>query len=76
MSNYILNKNRQGADRGSNFELHNENVCTHLPNPENRLPVGEFSNCSDAMIAAKKKYSNVSSDIDGCYWKCHECHTG
>jgi hypothetical protein len=74
MAHYILNKNRQSPENGGNFELHNEDACAHLPNPENRLTVGYFSNCRDAMAAAKKKYPNVSNDIDGCYWRCHQCH--
>jgi hypothetical protein len=74
MAHYILNKNRQSADKGGNFELHNENICAYLPLPENRISIGYFDNCHDAMKEAKRRFPNVAKDIDGCYWNCHPCH--
>lgn len=75
MAHYVLNKNRQNPAQGGNFELHNEDICSHLPLPENRLPIGYFNSCDDAMSAAKQKYPNVASEIDGCYHNCHPCHS-
>jgi hypothetical protein len=74
MSKYILNDNKQDSRSGINYELHNEENCNRLPLLLNRLDVGYFSNCQDAMRAAKSKYPYRASDIDGCYYCCAACH--
>jgi len=77
MPKYILNRNQQDSASGMNNELHDETpgVCTRLPLPGNRLDVGYYSNCKDAMAAAVQKYPEYRSSIDGCYYCCRECHS-
>ncbi len=69
MPEYYLNKNAQ--DTGEH-EVH-QLSCIRLPEPENRLLLGIFSNCKEAVKAAKDNtdYSNV----DGCFYCANECHT-
>jgi hypothetical protein len=64
---YLVNKN---AQNNGDHEVHKE-TCNHLPYPENRKYLGDFSNCQDAVKEAKK----YDSDADGCYWCSNECHT-
>lgn len=45
--------------------------CRYLPSEENRLFLGIFSNSSEAIREAKKRYYNV----DGCFYCCPESHT-
>ena len=76
MPKYILNKNKQDSSSGSNYELHNEDsgACIRLPKPENRLQVGTYSNCRDAIAAARRQYPAMAPNIDGCYYCCPDCH--
>ena len=67
MNNYYVNKNCQ---KGGEHEVHKQS-CLYLPKPENRIYLGVFNNCRDAIKEAKKHYSN----IDGCFYCCKECHT-
>lgn len=46
--------------------------CTHLPEPDHRIYLGTFSDCRDALSAAKAHFKNSN----GCYWCCSACHTG
>lgn len=59
--------NRKAQNTGEH-EVHNSK-CEHLPGTENRIYIGYFDNCKDAVIAAKVFYSNVN----GCFWCCKEC---
>jgi len=74
MAKYILNQNKQDSESGENYELHNEDTCTRLPNPGNRLYVGYFGSCHYAKEEAKSKYPSMSYAIDGCYYCCSPCH--
>lgn len=74
MSRYILNKNKQDSESGKNNEVHNENTCDHLPLLGNRIFLGYFNNCQDALSKAKSDYPGSKNDIDGCYWCCNPCH--
>lgn len=67
MSNYYVNKNAQ--DNGDH-EVH-KNGCSYMPNSENRIYLGVFYNCNDAVLEAKKHHSKVN----GCYYCSNECHT-
>ena len=67
MSSYYVNRNAQPTGE---HEVH-KSGCTHMPEPENKLYLGEFTNCKDAVKKAKDYYNNV----DGCYYCCNECHT-
>ncbi|HYD59047.1 MAG TPA: hypothetical protein VEC35_01745 [Noviherbaspirillum sp.] len=45
--------------------------CSYLPEGENGLYLGSFTNCSDALHAASGHYEKVN----GCSWCCSTCHT-
>jgi hypothetical protein len=67
MAKYYVNKNAQPTGE---HEVH-ENGCKRMPDAENRTYLGDFTNCDDAVTAAKVHYKKV----DGCE-KCSEkCHT-
>lgn len=67
MAKYYVNKQAQPTGE---HEVHKED-CTYLPTEENRLYLGSFDNCHDAIKKAKEYYDNV----DGCYYCSEECHT-
>lgn len=67
MNNYYVNKRAQ--DNGDH-EVHHEN-CRYLPNEENRIYLGFYANCRDAVIKARDFYIQVN----GCYHCSRECHT-
>ncbi len=64
---YFVNKNAQTTGE---HEVHSED-CKYLPTSNNRLYLGYFDNCRDAIKEAYKYYDNV----DGCYYCCSLCHT-
>jgi len=66
MDSYYVNKNPQ---RTGEHEVH-RSICSHLPSKENLIHLGTFSDCVDALIAAKKLFPTV----DGCRYCCIECH--
>ena len=70
---YIVNK--YSDDKGRH-EVHNLNTCTHLPKMENRILIGDFNNCLDAIKEAKKKWPDPNFKFDGCYHCCYSCHKG
>jgi hypothetical protein len=75
MYKYILNRNKQDSPSGENYEIHNEDACKdNLPLPENRISLGSFNNCQDALKKAKDTYPGSKNDIDACYWCCYSCH--
>lgn len=63
---YYVNKNEQA---NGDHEVHKA-TCDRLPEPENRLSLGDFTNCHDAVREAKKHYRQS----DGCYYCSPECH--
>lgn len=67
MYKYYVNKNAQG---NGDHEVHREN-CSYLPKRENRIYLGEFDNCDDAVEKAKDHYNQVN----GCYYSSNDCHT-
>ena len=62
--------NRQAQANGDH-EVHRSD-CAYLPSESNRIHLGTFSNCRDAIREARKHFSQV----DGCYFCSRECHTG
>ena len=64
---YYVNKRAQ--DNGDH-EVHTAD-CSFLPSEENKLYLGAFTNCRDAVREAKKHYPQS----DGCYYCSNECHT-
>ena len=59
------------VDQNGNHEVHT-NSCSYLPKVENRTLIGVYSNCKDAINAAKSQYP--SEKFDGCFWCCRPCH--
>jgi hypothetical protein len=68
MARYYVNKNAQS---NGDHEVH-EQGCSHMPYPENREYLGDFSSCKPAVAEAKKTYKQSN----GCYYCCRACHTG
>lgn len=67
MSSYYVNKTAQPTGE---HEVHKEG-CTYLPSINNRIYLGDFISCKNAVEAAKLYFSNV----DGCYTCSRDCHT-
>lgn len=65
---YYVNKVSTG-NPNYNHEVHTDD-CYWLPSAENRIYLGYFSNCKDAIKEAEKYYNNV----DGCAICCPSCH--
>lgn len=68
MAHYYVNQNAQA---NGDHEVHS-GVCSFLPNTENRIYLGEFAYCSDAVEAAKAHFWQCN----GCYYCANACHTG
>ncbi|MDO8604051.1 MAG: hypothetical protein Q7K40_01430 [bacterium] len=64
---YYVNKNQQ---TNGDHEVHTAN-CSRLPNLENRLYLGDFLYCSQAVNEAKRYYRQSN----GCYYCSNPCHT-
>jgi hypothetical protein len=67
MDNYYVNKNAQS---NGDHEVHKES-CYYLPSSVNRLYLGSFSTCEDAVKEAKKTYPQSN----GCIFCSLPCHT-
>jgi len=67
MASYYVNKNAQ--DNGDH-EVHTTG-CSYMPNPANRIYLGDYTSCQPAVQEAKKHYSQVN----GCYYCSNPCHT-
>jgi len=67
MFRYYVNKNAQS---NGDHEVHKFG-CSRMPMEQNRLYLGLFSNCRDAVREAKKTYKQSN----GCYYCSNECHT-
>ena len=66
MPRYFVNRNVQSNDE---HEVHTEN-CPFVPRPENRVPLGRFAGCQEALEVARKYYSQ----LDGCAICSPTCH--
>lgn len=67
MAKYYVNKNAQS---NGDHEVHTTG-CSYLPNPENRIDLGDHLSCSSAVQKAKQYYNQVN----GCYYCSKSCHT-
>lgn len=67
MARYYVNRNAQS---NGDHEVHVA-TCSRLPNPDNRLYLGEFTSCAPAVREAKQHYPKSN----GCYYCCNTCHT-
>lgn len=67
MAYYYINNNAQA---NGDHEVHTSD-CSFLPGVENRVYLGSFTTCSDAVKEAKKHYPQSN----GCYYCSRACHT-
>jgi hypothetical protein len=67
MADYYVNK---AAQQNGDHEVHKSD-CQWMPSQQNRLYLGDFSNCRDAVNDAKKHYSQTN----GCATCSSACHT-
>ena len=67
MSSYYVNTNAQA---NGDHEVHTSG-CSYLPAPENRIYLGDFTNCHQAVVEARKHYRQVN----GCFYCSRPCHT-
>ncbi len=68
MAKYYVNKNAQS---NGDHEVHKEG-CSYMPHSDNRIYLGSFLTCQEAVNAARAHYSQVN----GCYYCSRACHTG
>lgn len=77
MPDYCVNANAQSRTilGGGEHEVHDltPGACNRLPNPENRVSLGNHPNCDSALKAAGNL---IAGKVDGCYYCCNPCHTG
>lgn len=66
---YYLNKNAQS---NGDHEVHTHS-CSWCPDEENRIYLGDFDNCKEAVKKAKELHPEWK--INGCYYCSRECHT-
>ena len=67
MAFYYVNKNAQS---NGDHEVH-KSGCSHMPNLENRIYLGDFTTCAPAVRKAKEHYMQSN----GCYYCANACHT-
>ena len=67
MTKYYVSKNAQS---NGDHEVHKPG-CSYMPQPENRIYLGEHATCHTAVIAARAYYNQVN----GCYYCSNDCHT-
>jgi len=67
MSRYYVNKNSQA---NGDHEVHTTG-CSYMPNPENKVYLGDFTTCRPAVNAAKALYPKSN----GCFYCSNACHT-
>ncbi|MFC6486882.1 hypothetical protein [Nitratireductor sp. GCM10026969] len=67
MARYYVNKNAQS---NGDHEVHTTG-CSFMPQPENRIYLGDFTSCRPAVSEAKKHRDQVN----GCYYCSYSCHT-
>ncbi len=67
MKKYYVN---DSAQPNGDHEVHDEN-CIYLPLIKSKTYLGEFYSCKNAVIVAKKHYSQSN----GCYHCSKDCHT-
>ena len=69
---YYINKNAQYPPEDGEHEIHKDNNCSQAPLPENRIDLGNFSDCKDATEKAKRNFPGWK--VDGCAYCNKECH--
>ena len=66
MARYYVNTNAQSTGE---HEVHKDG-CHRMPEPQNRIYLGYFSDAKEAVREARRYFSNV----DGCYYCASEAH--
>lgn len=69
MTFYYLNSI---AQKNSEHEVH-QLSCAHLPEANNRVLLGKFTSCEEAILKAKEKFH--PSKVNGCYHCASFCHS-
>lgn len=72
MAFYIVNRHSQP---NGDFEVHRTDICSHLPVDVDRIPLGDFYGCQEAITYARQMFPQYANRIDGCYYCCNACHT-
>lgn len=67
MALYYVNST---AQTNGDHEVH-QSGCRFMPAESSRIYLGNFSNCQEAVRAARVHYIQVN----GCYYCSNECHT-
>ena len=67
MALYYVNKNAQS---NGDHEVHKSD-CDRMPNPENKIYLGDFTTCTPAVRKAKEYYEQSN----GCAHCSSACHT-
>ena len=65
MAKYYLNRS---AQPNGDHEVHKDG-CVHMP--DNKIYLGDFGDCREAVQQAKKNYAQ----INGCIHCSNTCHT-
>lgn len=73
---YYLNRNKQPAQSGGNYEIHKESCSYYYNynNGNNFICLGVHNNDFEALAAAKKRFSSNAHEIDGCAHCCPIIH--
>lgn len=58
------------AQANGDHEVHKDG-CSRMPNPENRVWLGDFPSCHEAVRVAKR----IDPEADGCFYCSRDCHT-
>lgn len=69
MANYCVNRDEQPTGEHEVHDLASNWGC--LPDSGNRIPLGYYFSCAEAVTAARQRYDNV----DGCRWCVPACHS-
>ena len=69
MAYFYINSNEQ---ENGDHEVHTTG-CSHPPEPENRVEIGNYDYCWQAVNEAKRRWPN--NRINGCYYCSNSCHT-
>lgn len=48
--------------------------CSYLPLPENRVEIGNFYTCREAIQALETANQGKGFTFDGCFYCCRPCH--
>ncbi|MDQ1804415.1 hypothetical protein RAH57_10470 [Chryseobacterium sp. CKR4-1] len=68
---YYINTNQQS---NGDYEVH-EDSCKYLPVTTNRVYLGSFYSCEEAVAEAKRLFPAQKNNINGCYYCSNACHT-